>query len=100
MSNQHINTAPGVTFFSTGDLTKKQYMFAVAPGVDMADALNSASDLLSTVSEAITDAGTGDAPLAGNSAWLVLHTINSAKAVIDALWLAAEQQVDKKESAA
>ena len=31
------------------------------------------------------DAAMGDVPLQGNAAWLLRHTLNSAKAVVDAL---------------
>jgi len=85
-----IQTASGHKFRSCGHVAKKQSLFTVAPGVDLADALNSASDLLDATLDSIHAAGMGDEPLTGNSAWLVLHAIESAKSVIDALHDAAE----------
>lgn len=78
--------AHGVTFTKSGFVDKNQYLFAVNPGLDQEDALNSVSDMLDTIIDPITDAGMGEA-LKDNSAWLVLHTLVSAKAVIDSLLL-------------
>lgn len=85
-----IKTSDLFKFRSCGHVSKNQLLFSVAPGVDMADALNSASDLLDAVCDPIFAAGMEEEPLKGNSAWLVLHAIESAKAVIDALHDAAE----------
>lgn len=85
-----IQTASGHKFRSCGHVNKKQQLFSVVPGVDLADALNSASDMIDMTLDSIHAAGMGDEPLQGNSAWLVLHALESAKAVIDALHDAAE----------
>lgn len=63
--------------------------FEVRAGVEGLKALTKASELLSIVMDSVTDAGMG-APLEGNQAWLVHHSLESAKALIDALWV--EQQ--------
>ena len=84
-----IKTAPSVTFTKSGFVTKNQYLFTVNPGVDLADALSSVSDMLDTLVDPINAAGMGEA-LEGNNAWLVLHTLVSAKAVIDSLQLDME----------
>lgn len=86
-----IRTAGQPAFFSSGHVDKDQLLFTVNHGVDLADALASASDLLSMIEEPIFDAGMGHTPLDGNGAWCVLHVLRSAKAVIDSLVLAAEE---------
>jgi len=73
------------TFTGCGDATKRQYLFSVNAGVPAEDALNTCSDLLSTVMDTIVSAGMGE-PLVGNQAWLVNHTLESVKAIVDALW--------------
>ena len=62
-----------------------QKIFSVTPGINAEFALNKASDLLSCVADSIELAGMGT-PLKGNQAWMACHTIESAKAIIDALW--------------
>ncbi|MGV8864751.1 MAG: DUF3077 domain-containing protein [Pseudomonas sp.] len=62
-----------------------QSIFSVTPGIDAETALTKASNLLSTITDSIELAGMGT-PLEGNQAWMVLHSLESAKAVIDALW--------------
>ncbi|MCY1461425.1 hypothetical protein D9M71_790820 [compost metagenome] len=59
--------------------------FAVRSGVDALTALNKASDLIDIVIGSVADAGMGT-PLEGNQAWMVHHSLESAKAIIDALW--------------
>lgn len=89
MNKPTIKTVSGLSFHSSGWVGKKQDLFTVTPGVDLADSLNSASDLLSTLHDSIYAAAMGEQPLQDNHAWLVLHTLESAKAVIDSLWHAA-----------
>ncbi|MGH8433301.1 MAG: DUF3077 domain-containing protein [Pseudomonas sp.] len=86
MNKPTIKTAPDHTFHTSGYVTKKQYLFTVTPGIPLADALNSVSDLLDTIIEPIFAAGMEEQPLQGNAAWVVLHTLRSAKAVVDSLW--------------
>lgn len=88
MSTQAIKTDSGVTFHGSGLVTKKQYLFSVTPGVDLADALNSISDLLSMIEEPICEAGMGEA-LKDNAAWRVHVVLVAAKAAVDSLWQAA-----------
>ena len=80
-----IKTTPGHSFHSSGLASKKQSLFLVTPGIPIADALQSVSDLLDTISDAIYSAAMGEQPLQDNPAWLVNHTLESAKAVIDSL---------------
>lgn len=80
-----ISTGPGALFHGTGDAAKQGKLFAVVPGVAMPDALESVSELLGTMQGVLYDAAMGDVPLQGNAAWLLRHTLSSAKAVVDAL---------------
>lgn len=91
MNTLTIKTVAGVSFHNAGTIDKEQPLFSVAPGVDLAFALNAASDLLDTMREPIYAAAMGEQPLKDNPAWLVIHTLDSAKAVIDSLWKAAEE---------
>lgn len=91
MNKPTIKTAAGFDFHGSGQAVKQQSLFTVKPGVSLADALNSVSDLLSTLRDPIYAAAMGEQPLQDNPAWLVLHTLESAKAVIDSLHEAAEE---------
>jgi len=89
-----LQTGGGHAFCSSGQVEKRQRLFMVTPGVDLVDALNTASDLLDAARTPIFDAGMGT-PLVDNPAWLVHHAIETAKAVIDA----ACEAIKEKESA-
>lgn len=77
-------TQAGHNFKSTGLASKHQWLFTVNPNIPAIDALQSASDLLSTMQDLIYAAAMGE-PLKDNEAWLVLHTLESAKAVVDSV---------------
>lgn len=96
MSNQllTLKTKRGTQFVSCGDVMKKQNLFEVADGADLGDALTMASNFLDMVRDPIFNAAMGEAVLADNQAFLVLHAIESAKAVIDSLVSAAEDYED------
>ena len=91
-----LTTSPNTRFHSTGWVEKNQDLFTVTAGVDLVDALSSASDFLDTIRDPIYDAAMGQMPLKDNQAWLVLHTLESAKAVIDSLWVAAEEAAERE----
>lgn len=80
-----IKTDRAIPFRSCGWVEKQQHLFQVSTGIDLADALTEASNLLDMVYDPIHAAGMDDAPLQGNAAWLVLHAIESAQAVIESL---------------
>jgi|LFRM01.2.fsa_nt_gb hypothetical protein len=92
MSNQHltIKTKRGSQFVSCGDVTKKQNLFEVADGADLGDALIMASNFLDMVRDPVFNGAMGIEPLRDNPAFLVLHAIESAKAIIDSLVSAVE----------
>ena len=94
-SNQFaIKTKRGTRFVSCGDVMKKQNLFEVADGADLSDALIMASNFLDMVRDPIFNAAMGETALADNQAFLVLHAIESAKAVIDSLVSATEDFED------
>lgn len=80
-----IKTAPGIGFRNAGDASERRSLFTVTAGVPLLDALQGVSDLLSTIGEPIHDAAMGIRALEHGPAWLVDHTLESAKAVIDSL---------------
>ncbi|WP_311971709.1 DUF3077 domain-containing protein [Pseudomonas baltica] len=71
-------------FSDYGSDGERSYVFAVNAGVGGECALNQASDLIASVLDAVKEAAMGK-PLQGNQAWLVHHSLASAKAVVDAL---------------
>lgn len=79
-------TTKEIHFSITGDATKNQNLFCVNPYIDAEDTLNSASNFISMVMDILMDAAMGDKPLEGSSAHMVIHTLESAKAALDAVW--------------
>jgi len=65
-------------------------LLAVRPGVPAAAALEQASNLLSLLTGPIYAAAMGETPLDGNQAWLLHHTLETAKAIVDAVKDGAE----------
>lgn len=85
MSTPAIKTAAGHEFRSTGDARPHRRLFTVTAGIPLLDALQSVSDLLSTIEEPIYDAAMGIRALEHNAAWRVEYVLECAKAVIDSL---------------
>lgn len=85
MSKPNICTQPGHTFHSVGEAHYQRRLLTVTPGIPLIDALYEVSNLLSTIEDSIYAAAMGQTPLQDNAAWLVNHTLESAKAVIDCL---------------
>ena len=98
MNKDSITTACGPTFHSTGDYDKCQTLFSVNPDIPLLDALHSVSCLISTVDDSIMDAAMGE-PLQDSAAWLIRHTLESAKAVVDSLIRHIEQHEDAEQNA-
>jgi hypothetical protein len=86
--NQKTTTGP--SFYPIGDANKRLSLFNVNADVPAIDALRGVSDLLSSMDSAVHDAAMGERPLEDNHAWLTLHTLRSAKAVVDSLLRNAE----------
>lgn len=82
-----IQTRGGATFGGIGIAD----LFSVTAGVSLADALMDASCLLDVARTPVIQAGEG-VPLEGNQAWLVDHAIASAKALVDAAYVAIKAQ--------
>lgn len=93
-----IKTEIAIPFRPCGPASKNQDLFQVAAGVDLADALNEAACLLDMVSGPIFNAGMGEEPLKDSQAWLVLHALESAKAVIESLAISAASVKQEAES--
>lgn len=83
----NIQTGGGATFGGIGIAD----LFSVTAGVNLADALMDASCLLDVARTPVIQAGDG-IPLEGNQAWLVVHAIASAKALVDAACVAIKAQ--------
>ena len=79
------------SFRRCGLASKKQRLFTVTAGIDLGDALTEVSNLLSMVRGPIFDAGMGNKALEHNAAWLVLHALESAHAVVESLVVAAQE---------
>lgn len=99
MNKDSIKTAHGSTFHRTGNCDKNQALFCVNSDIPILDALHSVSCLMSTVDDGIMDAAMGDQPLQDNAAWLIRHTLESAKAVVDSLIRHIEQQEHAEQNA-
>lgn len=61
----------------------KRTLFAVVPGVPLLEALEGVSTLLSIIQDPIHDTAMGN-PLDESVAWMINHTLESAKAALDA----------------
>lgn len=85
MSTPVIKTAAGCEFHHTGDASPHRRLFTVTAGIPLLDALQSVSDLLSTIEEPINDAAMGIKALEHSAAWRVEYVLECAKAVIDSL---------------
>lgn len=80
-----IKTEWVAKFRRCGHASKDQHLFQVVTGVDLADALREVYGLLDMVQGPIFEAGMENEPLKGNPAWLVLHALESAQAVVESL---------------
>ena len=64
-----LKTEDGHAFRNSGWVDKNQRLFSVSSGVDITDALGTASDLLDAAMTPVFQAGMGES-LEGNQAWL------------------------------
>ncbi|MEZ1534843.1 hypothetical protein QVM32_11510 [Pseudomonas asiatica] len=80
-------------FRQTGLINGKAcHAFTVPDGVDANDALKEASSIMSTTFDMITEAGFGNMSIEGNFAWMLLNTLESAKALLDAVIAGMESE--------
>lgn len=89
-----MTTRQGSAFMSTGHISKGQYLLSVNGDIDALDALETASTMLQSTFDLIHDAGmagNNDQGLQGNSAWLVLHTLQTVHALIDSVGQGLEE---------
>lgn len=85
-----IVTGANLRFCDTGQVDKNQHLFSVNAGVDIEDALESASCNLQMTFEIIHNAAMSAArddsgPLYGSNAFLVLSALEGVHAVIEAV---------------
>ncbi|WP_278438932.1 DUF3077 domain-containing protein [Pseudomonas oryzihabitans] len=86
----HVVTGAHQRFCDTGQVDKNQHLFCVNAGVDIEDALESASCNLQMTFEIIQSAAMSAArddngPLYGSNAFLVLSALEGVHAVIEAV---------------
>ncbi len=80
-------------FRQTGLINGKAcHAFTVPDGVDANDALEEASSIMSTTFDMLTEAGFGNMKIEGNFAWMLLNTLESAKALLDAVIAGMESE--------
>lgn len=74
------------SFARCGDVSKNQHLFSVNPEVGAEDELDICSNLLAVAMGSVMDTCMGEREMTGGQAWLVHHSIESAKAIVDALY--------------
>lgn len=79
-----VTTVEGYGFHPTGEAHQERSLFVVNPGVPIEDAMESLSELLSSAGETLYATAMGERTLL-HDAWLVKHTLDAAKAVVDSL---------------
>ena len=80
-----VTTVEGYGFHPTGEAHQERSLFVVNPGVPIEDAMESLSELLSSAGETLYATAMGERTLLLHDAWLVKHTLDAAKAVVDSL---------------
>lgn len=85
MIDSRLVTAPGHAFCPTGDAHFQRSLFNVAPDIPIADAMENVSVLLGTLHASLLCTAMGERTFTGDDAFLMAHTLKSAKAVVDAL---------------
>lgn len=88
-AQEKIKTEAGTTFHNSGNIKKMQTLFRVNAGVDLADALESLSDMLDQARTPVLKAAMGEEPLKDNEAWLVNFMLQAAQAIVDSLFESA-----------
>ncbi|KUM42488.1 DUF3077 domain-containing protein [Pseudomonas sp. EpS/L25] len=89
-----LTTRQGSAFMSTGHVDKHQRLLSVNGDIDAVDALETASAMLQATFDLLHDAGmagNNDQGLQGNSACLVLHTLETVHALIDSVGQGLEE---------
>lgn len=76
-----------------------QYAFEVPAGLHAGNALEEASAIISTTFDLLTDAGHETLKIEGNYAWLILHALENAKALLDAVVEGMERETEEETQA-
>ena len=71
-----------LAFHETG---RNHLLFSVRPDIPAADALHSASELLSAAAHSLDAVATGTALIDAHQAFLLCHALRAAKATVDSL---------------
>ena len=79
MTQSHTNA---LAFHETG---RNHLLFNVRPDIPAADALHSASELLSAAAHSLDAVATGTALIDAHQAFLLCHALRAAKATVDSL---------------
>jgi hypothetical protein len=74
------------TFCEVDYAGQHSHIFSIAEGIEAEHALSKTSSLLEVVISSLDDVAMHQAELKGHDAWLALHALESAKAIIDSLW--------------
>jgi hypothetical protein len=85
MHDSTFKTSLGHFFGPTGDASLKRSLFTVAPDIPIFDAMENVSILLATVHASLLSAATEERVLSSDDAFMMAHTLKSAKAVVDSL---------------
>lgn len=80
-----ILASAAVSFVSPAHAHRDQDVFKVNPGIDIRNALHVSADLLDSVMDLIEEAAVGGVPLEGNNAFMVCHTLKSARAALNSV---------------
>lgn len=85
MTHPIITTASGYGFCPTGNGSLERSLFQVSPDIPIGDAMANVSVLLGTLHSSLTETALGNRTITSDDAFVMAHTLRSAKAVIDAL---------------
>jgi hypothetical protein len=85
MTDSKITTTPGHAFCPTGDAHLDRSLFNVTPDIPIADAMENVSILLGTLHSSLLATAMGERIISGDDAFLMAHTLQSAKAVVDSV---------------
>ena len=93
MHDSTIKTSLGHAFGPTGDAPLKRYLFNVTPDIPIVDAMENVSILPATDHTSLLSAALEERVLSSDDAFMMAHTLESAKAVVDSLIGNLQQRV-------
>lgn len=90
-NSRELKTRDGHRFCPTGDADDEHQLFTVTPGIPLADAARSLTELLDALDETIYATAMAERELSARDAWLAKYTLDAAKAVAGAIARSLEQ---------